>query len=441
MHRLLDRYTAAICRESPRLHGAQSRLLAVLLKKRALSSAASLGVSVRRRLDLLTGAPAPAQLPLALDDEDPLADDVDDGVLAAPGLRDDGAERTLLNRIARAADAAGVESKLTFLVRLLRRVREPAIVFTEYRDTLARLHGPLAATGHAVTLLHGGQLPAERAAAQHRFNDTGGVLLATDAASEGLNLHTRCRVVIHYELPWTPSRLEQRAGRVDRIGQPKRVHELLLVAGDPAERLVLAPLARRAARARSALGPSGNLLDHVTETTVGERILNRGVHGPRGSPESDDHGLHGVHGSPESDDHGLHGGKARKSPESDDHGLHGIHGSPESDDHGLHGYTDHRNRTTTDYTRIHGSPESDDHGLHGYTDHRNRTTTDYTEYTDHRSRTTTDYTEYTDHRSRTTTDYTDTRITGIGRLAAGYRYASRNEIRADRGRPPERGGC
>ena len=61
------------------------------------------------------------------------------------------------------------------------------------------------------------------------------LLLATDAASEGLNLHHRCRLVINLELPWTPVRLEQRIGRVERIGQARRVHAVHLLAAGTCE--------------------------------------------------------------------------------------------------------------------------------------------------------------------------------------------------------------
>ena len=274
LHRLIDRYTTAICRDARGRGDARPRLLAVVLKKRALSSAASVGLSIRRRLDLLAGAPRSTQLVLPLGEEEPLGDDVDDETLAAPGLGDAELERHLLEGIARAAGRAAAESKPAFLLRMLRRMREPAIVFTEYRDTVARLHERLTAAGHDVTLLHGGQGPAERAHAQARFNAAGGVLLATDAAAEGLNLHERCRLVVHYELPWTPARLEQRAGRVDRIGQCATVHEVLLVAGHPAERLVLGPLARRAARARSALGDAARALDRLAESAVADAVLD-----------------------------------------------------------------------------------------------------------------------------------------------------------------------
>lgn len=274
LHRLLDRYARAICRESRARADVRPRLIATILKKRALSSAASLGVSVKRRLDLLAGAPPVSQLLLPLGEDEAPEDEVDDTALGAPGLGNVALEQRLLKTLARAADEARAESKPAFLLRFLRRAREPAIVFTEFRDTLARLHHLLTRAGHEVTLLHGGLLPRERSAAQRRFNDGGGVLLATDAASEGLNLHERCRLVVHYELPWTPARLEQRTGRVDRIGQMRTVHEVLLVAGHAAERLVLAPLARRAARVRSALGGDASVLDHLSDSLVADAVLD-----------------------------------------------------------------------------------------------------------------------------------------------------------------------
>ena len=100
--------------------------------------------------------------------------------------------------------------------------------------------------GRQVVLLHGGLTPDERALVTTEFLRGGAVMVATDAASEGLNLHHSCRLVIHYELPWSPARLHQRCGRVNRIGQRRRVHEIALVAADTAEQLVLQPLLRRA---------------------------------------------------------------------------------------------------------------------------------------------------------------------------------------------------
>ena len=157
------------------------------------------------------------------------------------------------------------------LLRLLRRVREPAIVFTEYRDTADRLRDALMRAGHRVVVLHGGLTAVERRTAIEEFNKGDALLVATDAASEGLNLQHRCRLVVHFELPWTPSRLHQRCGRVSRIGQTLPVHEVALVADDTAERLVIDPLVRRAGRA----GHFGvaSLTAQLPEARVSERLL------------------------------------------------------------------------------------------------------------------------------------------------------------------------
>jgi Helicase conserved C-terminal domain len=276
MHDLLERYTRQIWRESVARGDARAKLVTIVLRKRALSSAGSLALSVERRLELMTAASAPAerQLLLPLADEDPLSDAMQDDDLAAPGLADVRKERRWLGAIAEAArDAARAESKAVRLLRWLARVHEPVIVFTEYRDTLRALERLIRATGRPLTTLHGGLERADRVRAQAIFNAGGVSLLATDAAAEGLNLHHHCRIVLHYELPWRPSRIEQRAGRVDRLGQSRRVHEIALVAAGTAERLVLAPLVSRAARARAVGDTAGGLLDSLSESTVSDLII------------------------------------------------------------------------------------------------------------------------------------------------------------------------
>jgi superfamily II DNA or RNA helicase len=275
LHDLLERYARLVWKEATARNDERARLVSIILRKRALSSAGALVNSVLRRIDLLTHeTPGAQQLSLPLADEDPLEDAEPRTVLAAPGLADATRERRWLSAIAEAGRlAARAETKTRVLIRLVRRVREPIIVFTEYRDTLGRLEHRLRATGRAVVTLHGGMSPSERSRATTLFNEGGRILLATDAAAEGLNLQQRCRLVVHYELPWNPSRLEQRAGRVDRMGQRARAHELALVAADTAERLVIAPLLVRARRSRqSAAG--FRLLDALSESRVAEAVMS-----------------------------------------------------------------------------------------------------------------------------------------------------------------------
>ncbi len=105
---------------------------------------------------------------------------------------------------------------------------ERVIIFTEYRDTQNWLYGILAvrdfAQGDRIKMLHGGQDSEEREKIKAAFQfdpkrEPVRILIATDSASEGIDLQRHCHQLIHYEIPWNPNRLEQRNGRVDRHGQ------------------------------------------------------------------------------------------------------------------------------------------------------------------------------------------------------------------------------
>ena len=276
MHELLDDYTRRVWIEAGRRGDGRAKLATVVLRKRALSSAASLAVSAQRRLELLTGAAAwsEAQLLLPLEDDDPVSDDVDDRDLAAPGLADVRRERRWLASIADAARRASrAESKSARLLRWLSRVGEPVIVFTEYRDTLHRLERLIRATGRPLTTLHGGLDRNERNRIQRAFNAGGLSLLATDAAAEGLNLHHHCRIVLHYELPWRPARLEQRAGA--SIGSARPGGSTKPRSSPPAPPSASCwPLSspERRGPARPAT-PAGGLLDSLGESAISEMVM------------------------------------------------------------------------------------------------------------------------------------------------------------------------
>jgi superfamily II DNA or RNA helicase len=256
MDRLLADY-AGLALEGPLQPAA--RLAVGLLLKRAWSSARALELTALRRRELLaTGPPEPEPVCLPFEDTRPGAglegDEVTDQVLRIPALPNVRHEIARMGAIVEAARRASrSESKLRALARLLRRTSEPAIVFTEYRDTLAVV---LRVIGDASTaVLHGGQGTEDRRQALSAFaSGRARILLATDAASEGLNLHARCRRVVLLELPWTPARVEQRVGRVDRLGQQRPVHAVYLVARDTPEEHILGRHAIRLAEIRRRLG-------------------------------------------------------------------------------------------------------------------------------------------------------------------------------------------
>ncbi len=249
MHRALGSYAARVARDAPAEAAGAARLAMIVLARRAASSAASLARSVERRIALLgsSGGSAASQLRLPLDEGHLSEDDEPNQELAAPGLADTIVEERLLRDMLAIARGVGTESKIGALRRLLARAREPALVFTEYRDTLRHV---ASAVGGQPAVLHGGLTTAERAREARRFtHGDADLLLATDAASEGLNLHRRCRLVINLDVPWTPVRLEQRVGRVDRLGQPRRVHAITFVARGTPEARVAASLSSRLIRA------------------------------------------------------------------------------------------------------------------------------------------------------------------------------------------------
>jgi ERCC4-related helicase len=249
MHRTLMAYVQRVWR---RPASQAARLAMIILTRRACSGAPSLARTIERRLALLATGSADdnqLQLPLGLFES---ADEVMDAEVGAPGLENAHDERRALETILALARQAGESGKLQALVRLLRRSDEPAIVFTEYRDTLTTLARELG--GFNTCQLHGGLAAAERAEAIHAFTTgTSTVLLATDAASEGLNLQQRCRLVVHLEVAWTPTRIEQRVGRVDRIGQARTVHQVHLVARGTVEESRVADVVQRLSRVASAL--------------------------------------------------------------------------------------------------------------------------------------------------------------------------------------------
>lgn len=285
VHELLGRYRAAVERET----GQSARLAMLVLHKRALSAPFALWRSVVRRLSVLGSEATQVgqlALPLTMDSTDDL-DDLPDDVLAVPGLASAARERAWLNALAHAARAAvPCDRKLAALDRLVRRVVEPLLIFTEYRDTLAHLERRLSRRA-PVAVLHGGQSPDQREAVLAAFSQRRArVLIATDVAAQGLNLQHTCRAVVTLELPWNPNRLEQRVGRVHRHGQARRCHAVHLVGRGTDEEQLARRLALRVGSIRRALGDSGVHLGGL------EAAFTTGLPAHDDAPQRDERLLH-----------------------------------------------------------------------------------------------------------------------------------------------------
>jgi len=132
------------------------------------------------------------------------------------------------------------------------------VLFTEHRDTLNYLEdriSTLLGRKEAVVMIHGGMGREDRMKAQEAFKHDPQVqvLLATDAAGEGINLQ-RAHLMVNYDLPWNPNRIEQRFGRIHRIGQTEVCHLWNLVAEETREGDVYRTLLEKLEQARQALG-------------------------------------------------------------------------------------------------------------------------------------------------------------------------------------------
>jgi len=149
------------------------------------------------------------------------------------------------------------------------------VIFTEHRDTLTYLRHKISSLfgrSDAVVVIHGGMGREERRKAQELFLNDGNVrvLVATDAAGEGINLQ-RAHLMINYDLPWNPNRLEQRFGRIHRIGQTEVCHLWNLVADDTREGDVYRRLLEKLEEARQALG--GQVFDVLGKLQFGGKPL------------------------------------------------------------------------------------------------------------------------------------------------------------------------
>ena len=231
-----------------------------IVKKRMLSSRHALKRTIANRLDALSTPPPepPTRAELReLQSDLPLAEAAAERVTerliraaVSKEARARNAEKRQLKAIRRQLEALGErpDPKIAKLIShleesVLSADREKVIVFTEYRDTVESLRTAFeahAALAGRVVILTGGLTQGQRVSRIARFAEPDcRILLATDAASEGLNLQRHCRRVIHFELPWNPNRLEQRNGRVDRHGQRRNpILSYLFYADSPEDRVL-----------------------------------------------------------------------------------------------------------------------------------------------------------------------------------------------------------
>ena len=289
--------------------------LMILMQRLVVSSTRAIRTTLERRLAALREGEQQASLRLAeLDNgteglessDDDMAElyDMDgqellDELLKShvSALQSEGSHvETLLDATVRCEQAgpdAKAEALIEWIYKLQAEENEPdlkVLIFTEFVPTQQMLKEFLEARGISVVTLNGSMDMEERKQAQDAFRKSHRVLVSTDAGGEGLNLQF-AHVIINYDIPWNPMRLEQRIGRVDRIGQPKKVQAINFVFEDSVEFRVREVLEQKLSVIFDEFGidKTGDVLDSSQAGEMFEDVFASAILNPDGIEASVDH--------------------------------------------------------------------------------------------------------------------------------------------------------
>lgn len=285
--------------------------LMILMQRLVVSSTRAIRTTLERRLAALKEGEQQASLRLAelengaegSENFDELYDmdgqELLDELLKShvSALQSEGSHvETLLDAAVRCEQAgpdAKAEALIEWVYELQAEENEPdlkVLIFTEFVPTQQMLKEFLEARGISVVTLNGSMDMEERKQAQDAFRKSHRVLVSTDAGGEGLNLQF-AHVIINYDIPWNPMRLEQRIGRVDRIGQPKKVRAINFVFEDSVEFRVREVLEQKLSVIFDEFGidKTGDVLDSAQAGELFEDVFASAILNPDGIETSVDH--------------------------------------------------------------------------------------------------------------------------------------------------------
>ena len=177
--------------------------------------------------------------------------------------------------LAKEVEKKEIETKLNQLKKVmddekLQESKTKLLIFTESKDTLEYLVEKLNLWGYSVVYIHGGMNLDERIRAETDFRNRAQIMVSTEAGGEGINLQF-CWLMVNYDIPWNPTRLEQRMGRIHRYGQRHEVHIYNMVAADTREGRILEKLFEKLYQIRRHLG-SDRVFDVIGEVLVGKNL-------------------------------------------------------------------------------------------------------------------------------------------------------------------------
>lgn len=218
--------------------------LLIIMQRMATSSTAAVKESLQKRLFALQNKKI-KQGELVESDLDSLniENDVEDAIEALSlDANEEIEEIQHMIAMAKQAEFQSQDVKVEKLTEIIDMIldedrKQKVIVFTEFVATQIFLQQILVKRGYSVTILNGGMSIEERNNALHEFRENTSIFISTDAGGEGLNLQF-ANIIINYDLPWNPMKIEQRCGRVDRIGQERDVHIYNFIVSDTIENRV-----------------------------------------------------------------------------------------------------------------------------------------------------------------------------------------------------------
>ncbi len=185
----------------------------------------------------------------------------------------DGISREMA-KLAKLCEYVPLTSKTGRLLELLERSKEKVLVFSRFMATLEEIAHRLSDAGIGFSMFRGNMSAAEKDLAVRRFQDGADVMLCSEIGGEGRNLQF-CSTMVNYDLPWNPMKIEQRIGRIHRIGQTRPVHVYNLCSAGTAEQHILDVLDRRINMFELVIGEVDLVLGQTkSEAEFEDRILD-----------------------------------------------------------------------------------------------------------------------------------------------------------------------
>lgn len=265
--------------------------LMILMQRLVTSSTAAIRTTLEKRQALLN-APQPQANLFESTSADEWAD-LDgqsqvDLAMQSSGWEQEKSEVVLLLELARETEAAGTDAKAEALLELIYKLQQEegdaalkVLIFTEFVPTQAMLADYLGSRGFSVATLNGSMDLEARTRAQQVFSNDVRVLISTDAGGEGLNLQF-CHVIVNFDMPWNPMRIEQRIGRVDRIGQKHVVRAINFVLEDTVEHRVRQVLEAKLEVIAQEFGvdKAADVMDSVEADPIFDELFVHGLQNP-----------------------------------------------------------------------------------------------------------------------------------------------------------------